>query len=157
MQAVNSNVSSNVYLGTEFVLTLPTIDDIITHIVAIGKGGLLYKVDIARAFRQLKIDPADYKFLGLYHEGYYLDLSLPFGYIHGSKFFQHCSDSIGFIMRSFGVKVVNYIDDVIACGNTQQAYAGHEKLLQVLSELGLDINEEKCTSFHKNGMSRYRN
>ena len=142
-QAVNSNVTSNVYLGTEFVLTLPTIDDIISNILAVGKGALLYKIDIARAFRQLKIDPADYKFLGLYHDGYYLDLSLPFGYVHGSKIFQRCSDRIRFIMRSFGVKVVNYIDDVIACGNMQQTYSGHATLLQVLAELGLDINEEK--------------
>ena len=148
-QAVNSNVSSNTYLGTEFVLTLPTIDNVITNILEVGKGALFYKVDIARAFRQLKIDPADYRFLGLYHESYYLDLSLPFGYVHGSKFFQRSSDAIRFIMRSFGVKVVNYIDDVIACGNTHQAYSGHKKLLEVLAELGLDINEEKkCPTFH---------
>ena len=73
-QALNSNFSSNVYWGTEFVLTLPTIDDIINNILATSRGALLYKVDIARAFRQIKIDPADYKFLGLYHEGYYLEV-----------------------------------------------------------------------------------
>ena len=80
----------------------------------------------------------------MFHEGYYLDLSLPFGFVHGSKFFQRCSDSIRYIMSSFyGVKVVNYIDDVIPCGITSQAYLGHQKLLQLLDQLGLDINESK--------------
>ena len=42
-----------------------------------------------------------------------------------------------------GVKVVNYIDDIVCAGNMSQAYAGHKKLLQILHELGLDINETK--------------
>ena len=142
--AVNSNVNNTNYLGTEFVLTLPTIDNIVDNILDIGPGALLYKVDIARAFRQLKINPSDYKYLGLCHKGYYCDLSIPFGYVHGSKCMQRCTDSIRYIMSSFyNVKVVNYIDDIVACGNTRQAYFGHSRLVQVLAELGLVVNKDR--------------
>ena len=62
-QAVNSKISKNQYLGTEFVLTLPSIDIITNKVKQFGKGSLLYKTDISRAFRHVKIDPRDYFFV----------------------------------------------------------------------------------------------
>ena len=78
----------NQYLGTEFVLTLPSIDTITNKVKRFGKGSLLYKSDISRAFSHVKIDPRDYLLLGLKHQDYYLDTCLPFGYRNGSGIFQ---------------------------------------------------------------------
>ena len=60
---------------------------------------MLYKVDISRAFRHIRVDPGDIDLLGLSHKAFYTDLSLPFGYRHGSIFFQRYSDAIRHIMR----------------------------------------------------------
>ena len=78
-RAVNTNISKDSYLGTDFILTLPSIDHITNKTKQLGKGSLIYKVDISRAFRHIKIDPRDYFLLGLKHKNYYLDTSLPFG------------------------------------------------------------------------------
>ena len=85
--AVNMNISKDSYLGTEFILTLPSIDHITNKIKQLGKGSLIYKVDISRAFRHIKIDPRDYFLLGLKHENYYLDTCLLFRYRNGSGIF----------------------------------------------------------------------
>ena len=64
-KCVNAGVDQDKYLGSKFLLTLPTIDTIMNKLVKLGKGALLYKSDISRAFRHVKIDPADYNYLGL--------------------------------------------------------------------------------------------
>ena len=85
--SVNAGVDPESYLGSEFLLTLPSIDYITNKVVQLGKGSLIYKIDISRAFRHIKIDPADYNLLGLNFNAYYLDTCLPFGFRHGSAIF----------------------------------------------------------------------
>ena len=58
--AVNSNIKKDVYLDSPFLLTLPTVDHIVQQIVKHGRGSHISKVDISRAFRNLKIDPKDF-------------------------------------------------------------------------------------------------
>ena len=141
--AVNTNISKDTYLGTEFILTLPSIDHITNKIKHLGKGSLIYKVDISRAFRHIKIDPRDYFLLGLKHENYYLDTCLPFGYRNGSGIFQRVSDAIRFIMKNMGYDVINYIDDVIGFGTISTANPAYHSLLHLLEKLGLNISLKK--------------
>ena len=63
--SVNAGVQSDTYLGTPFLLTLPTIDNITNKVKQLGKGCHLYKIDLSRAFRHVKLDPKDYNLLGL--------------------------------------------------------------------------------------------
>ena len=87
-QAVNDGVNKNVYLGGEFEMHYPTIDKIVKQLNAIGPAANIFKVDISRAFRHIRIDPGDIDLLGLQHQGkYFIDLSLPFGYKLGPFFF----------------------------------------------------------------------
>ena len=45
----------------------------------------LFKVDLERAFRNLRIDPNDYDLLGLYwDQAYFIDSGVPFGAKLGS-------------------------------------------------------------------------
>ena len=96
--SVNSSIAKDKYLGTPFILKLPTTDTIIDQVRALGRGCMLYKIDISRAFRHFKLDPIDYDLLGLRH---YIDTCLPFGYRNGSAIFQRISD------------IINYIDDIL--------------------------------------------
>ena len=141
--SVNSNVPLDTYMNTKFMLTLPTIDNIVEKIVKLGRVSMLFKVDIARAFRHLKIDPADFRFLDIFNEGFYYDTALAFDFRHGSTFFQRTSDSIRSIMMTKGYDVINYIDDVIGLGVPSVATKSYETLVSLLQELGLDINESK--------------
>ena len=64
--SVNSGVGSDSYLGTDFVLTYPSVDNITEEVLKLGKGCQIFKVDISRAFRHVPIDPGDLDLLGLY-------------------------------------------------------------------------------------------
>ena len=145
-QAVNTNISKDSYLGTDFILTLFSIDHITNKIKQLGKGSLIYKVDICRAFHHIKLDPRDYFLLGLKHKNYYLDTCLPFGYRNGSGIFQRLSDVILFIMSNMGYDVINYIDDIIGFGTISTADPSYHTLLNLLQRLGLDINVKKYPS-----------
>ena len=112
--SVNAGVDKDSYLGTDFILTFPTVDDIIQEVKSLGKGCHLYKVDISRAFRHVKIDPRDYDLLGLeWRNASYFDTCLPFGNRHGTQIFQRISDAVRYVMRQKGFRVLNYMDDFV--------------------------------------------
>ena len=142
-RAVNTNISKDSYLGTDFILTLPSIDHITNKMKQLGKGSLIYKVDISRAFRHIKIDPRDYFLLGLKHKNYYLDTCLPFGYRNGSGIFQRLSNAICLIMSTMGYDVINYIGDIIGFSTISTAEPSYHTLLQLLEKVGLDISVKK--------------
>ena len=112
--SVNSGVDKDSYLDTEFVLSLPTIDDITSCVRVSGPGSHLYKIDISRAFRHIKIDPGDLDLLGLtWRDVTYVDTCLPFGSCHGMQIFQRISDAVRHVMRQHGFTVINYVDDFV--------------------------------------------
>ena len=140
---VNSEINKDSYLGTDFILTLPSIDHITNKVKKFGRGCLLYKIDISRAFRHVKIDPRDWFLLGLKHENYFFDTCLPFGYRHGSGIFTRLSDAVRFIMKNKGYDVINYIDDIIGFGTVTTATPSYNALFQLLQELGFGISTKK--------------
>ena len=73
-KSVNAGIQKDIYLGTPFLLKLPTIDTITDQIKKLDKGCMLYKVDVSRAFRQIKLDPSGYDLLGLCHVSWYIGL-----------------------------------------------------------------------------------
>ena len=71
------------------------MDHIIEQIKATEGSVLLDKIDIARAFRNLRVDPANaFKFGIKWENKYYLDVLAAFGWVHGSAAFQLTSDAI---------------------------------------------------------------
>ena len=145
-QSVNQGVSSDQYLNTAFILSLPTIDNVTQKIRKYGKGSLIYKIDISRAFRHVKIDPDSYFLLGLKLDKYYLDTCLPFGFRHGSAIFQRITNSIRYIMAEAGYSLTNYIDDLIGNATVSQAEPAFQKLQKLLQELGLTISQNKLVA-----------
>ena len=76
--SINNAIHKFKYLDMYFSLSYPSIDHIVHQIRKLGPGSLLYKVDISRAFRHLRIDPGDIDLLGILHKHLYLDGSPPF-------------------------------------------------------------------------------
>ena len=142
--SVNSGVSKNIYLGTAFKLHYPTIDMITQRLCDLGPGAHIYKIDLARAFRQLFVDPSDWDLLGLYWDGnYYGDCRVPFGYRNGSMFQTRFTDYIRYIMRSKGHHIVNYVDDLLGLENEGHSRQSYEFLMDFLDRAGFPISLSK--------------
>ena len=141
--SVNTGIDKTSYLGSTFSLNFPTVDDITRQLKSIGRGALLYKVDVSRAFRHVKIDPGDYDLLGLEWQGVYVDTCVPFGTRHGSQIFQRLSDAVRYMMRQRGYVMVDYIDDYVGMGVPSVAWASYNVLTELMGELGLTISEKK--------------
>jgi len=142
--SINDNVDPNTYMGTPFLLKFPTVDDVISRVKVLKGDCLLYKVDLQRAFRQLRLDPGDIFHTGLHFEDQtYVDTAIPFGYRHGSMACQRFTDAIRFIMHQHGYYIANYIDDLIGCDPPQMAQSGYQFLLKLLQSLGVTISSDK--------------
>ena len=142
--SVNDNISATTYDGTEFELKYPTVDDIVGAIKALNSNALLSKIDISRAFRNLRVDPHDFDLLGLkWGQKSYLDLSVPMGLKTGSAMCQRTTDVIRHVMRSKNIDVYNYLDDLICVHKIGNASAEFETLYTLFEFLGLPINPKK--------------
>ena len=142
-QAVNSVFASDTYMGTQFLLTYPSVDDITTKVISLGQGSKLYKLNISRAFRHINMDPSDYNKLGLKWGLFFFDTGLPFGFRHGSTIFQRVSDVVQFIMRQKGHSIINYIDDYISYGLPSNIKKSFSDLCDLLAQLGFAISIKK--------------
>ena len=143
--SVNNGVDKDKYLDTPYTLNYPSVDNITASLCNLGPAAQLFKIDISRAFRQIKVDPGDIDLLGIrFEDQHFIDLSVPFRYRHGSKSFEHCTDSIRHIMAKHGFPgLYNYIDDLIFTGLPSKIHLAYEFLKNLLSELGLDISDKK--------------
>ena len=79
-RSVNDGIPKDTFPDVPFHLTLPRSADFANLILSNGRGSFIYKKDLKRAYRQIPVDPKDYKFLGhKWRDNYYFDLVLPFG------------------------------------------------------------------------------
>ena len=145
-QSVNSGAELDKYLGTQFVLTYPSVDNITDQVLQLGRGCQIFKVDISRAFRHVPIDPGDLDLLGLHWGQYYIDFSLPFGLKHGSSIFQRLSDAVRYIMKQEGHQIWNYIDDFLCVALPSKIQHSFARLQDLLQELGLTISQKKLVA-----------
>ena len=107
---------------------------------------VLFKVDVARAFRNLRVDPADApKLDSKWNKAFYVDLVIAFGLTHRSRSFQILSDTIAYIMTKKGEKLHCYIDDYIVVTMKLKATEQFSTLCDLLQELGLPLNIDKVT------------
>ena len=56
---MNDHVVKNRFDGHEFSLRFPTIDDIVQAILSVKNDPAIYKIYVAREFRNFKVDPVD--------------------------------------------------------------------------------------------------
>ena len=120
--SVNSHVDKGEFDQSAFILKFPNIDHIMEDIVNCTEEWALFKIDVARAFHNLRVDPCDSLKLGIYWKGqYYADLAVAFGWTHRSGAFQLLSDAVAFIVAKAAIKLHCYIDDYIAVVPKAQA------------------------------------
>ena len=128
-------------LGTDFALTFPSVDHITAELKHLGTAAHLFKIDVNRAFRHVKLDPSDHDLLGLsWNDATFIDTCLLFG----GQIFQRISDAIRYGMRRRrGHCIINYVDDFVGVGTPSVVSASYDCLLDLLHPLGLDISKKK--------------
>jgi len=78
--AVNDFVPKDSYMGERVELVFPRIDDFVALITKKGRGCLLYKLDLRRAYRQISICPSDYNLVAFsWKDHIFCDAVLPMG------------------------------------------------------------------------------
>ena len=142
--SVNKATDKDIFDDRSFKLKLPSLDELLPILEDLGSDARLWKVDISRAFRNVRIDPQDAIHLGImWHDQYYIDKNLAFGAVHGTAIFERITNFIHFILAKQGIKIFNYIDDIYACCHKDVAQQAFEALTLVIRQVGLPINPAK--------------
>ena len=80
----------------------------------------MYDIDV---FRDLCVDPVDTINFGIScNNQFYVDLSVAFGWMHGSAVFQMTSDAIAFMLKDLGCKVHAYFDNYMVVAPRGRAF-----------------------------------
>ena len=118
---------------------LPRPDALAERICDLGRGCLLFKVDLSRAYRQLRSDPFYWAFLGVSWRGdSYLDTAIPFGLRHGASACQRTTEAIAQIAHHQAGSIIHpYVDDSSAAALPVDAVKQYNHLIQLMKHLGL--------------------
>ena len=78
--SINDAILGKMYVDGPMTIRLPTVDYMEGRMLELGQGAYLYKTDLARGYRQLRVDPSDWPLLGFSNRSeFYFDLCPPFG------------------------------------------------------------------------------
>lgn len=145
-QGVNDGIDNSDYFGANITYTLPSLGDLITRLQEVGPGALVWKADLARAYRQLRVDPVDAPLLGIKVEGkYYVDLCPPFGCKTSSAACQRVSNAMIYLLRMQGFFGLAYLNDYGGCeANDILADRSYNTFMQLAQQLGLQLAQRKC-------------
>ena len=145
--SINDHVDKQHFDHNKFILKFPTIDDIANETISIGKDTLLAKIDVAHAFRKLRVDPDNALKFGIkWQDQCFLDIGVVFGLVHGSSAFHMVSDGVTYVMAKRHHKIFTYIDDYIIVAHKNEAHKAFNDLFTLLEDLGLPIGMEKLHS-----------
>ena len=126
---------------------LPSAGDYCDLIKSAGRGCYLYATDVARAYRQLPLDPADWPLVCFLFEGrYFVDISLPFGLRWAASHCQDVTNIVAAELRRHGATLLNYIDEFGGVAVSSAIAHTHFVALQtLLGELGLQEAAHKAS------------
>ena len=143
--AVNDGIPSECYIDGLGIIRLPTTDYMEGRLLELGKGAFMYKTDLARGYRQLRVDPLDWPLLGFKHRGsYYMDVCPPFGLRTAAMCMQRTSQAITYIHGKRGFYSRPYLDDFRGAERTEQRAGEALGALQgVMRALGVREAEHK--------------
>ena len=124
-------------------LTYMKVNDVVQHILHLGHGCLLAKMDIDSAFRNIPVHPHDRHLLGmLWQDSLYVDTVLPFGLRSAPKIFNAIALALKWITIRRGVSYLDqFLDDFITAGakNTQECQDNLTLLITTCSILNLPL------------------
>lgn len=144
--SVNDFIHKNEYLGQKSEILFPKVDDFIELIKKKGRGCLLFKKDLRRAYRQLSIDPHDYNLVSfVWGKHIFCDSVLSMGLKSAAMICQRVTNAISFIMFQLGVAILNYLDDLAGAEKRENALFAYNCLGSVLLKCGFEEASDKAS------------
>lgn len=127
------------------------VSEICEKILDIGRGALLCKFDIARAYRHVPVCPADRRLLGMkWNNLFYIDLALPFGGRSCCSIFNEVGDFLTAIFNheSLFLDFDHYLDDFLGIGDTRDIHSSFRisddftHILELCEILGIPLADK---------------
>lgn len=145
--SVNDGIRITSIYGRDSSYTLPNINDLTEQVSLIGKSAWIWKADLERAYRQLRLDPIDTPLMGLtFQQQIFLDICPSFGCRSSSSACQRVTAAVTYLMRKRGWTVLAFLDDFAGIENSKEkAQQAYTEFLQLTTELGLTLAEDKCS------------
>ena len=123
------------------------VDQAAAIMARLGKGTQMAKIDIAHAYRNVPIHPADRMLLGMkWRNAVYVDTVLPFGLRSAPKIFSAISDTLEWIIKTAGIEhCIHYLDDFLTFGKpeSEECTRRLEAIIAICRLLGLPLALEK--------------
>ena len=143
--AVNDGISDVTYIDGPATVTLPTAEYMVQRILELGPGAWLYKTDLARGYRQLRVDPLDWPLLGFRYRGqYFMDICPPFGLRSSAMCMQRTTEAICYMHGGAGYASRAYLDDFGGAEPTQPVARDALSALQdIMAALGVREAQHK--------------
>ena len=142
--SVNDGISKS-----DFPAVYSTVQDAIRMIVRTGKGALMAKVGIEKAYRILPIHPEDWYFLVMkWRNKYFVDLAPPFGLRSAPGIFNTLADLFEWILQNKYdlADILHNLDDYFTLGpaGTPTCSKSVNVIQQASRDLGLPLAPDKC-------------
>ena len=143
--SINDFISKEEYMGEKIDLVYPKVDDFIQLIKQKGRGCLLFKKDLRRAFRQIKLCPLDYNLVSFtWKKHIFCDCVLSMGSRSATFCCQRLTNAITFIMFKIGISVLNYLDDLSSAETRENAVFAYNTLGSILEKCGIEESKNKA-------------
>jgi hypothetical protein len=147
LHSVNAGTPTETYLGVPTKMKLPSTEDLCQRIRLAGPGCYMYSADVARAYRQIPLDPTGYCLMCVKTKsGYFVDLSLPFGMRWAAACCQRVTSLVTHLLAKRGLDILVYIDDFAGVSRSRESAMQHFNTLQAtLRQLGLQEASHKAS------------
>ena len=140
-QSVNDGIDKEY-----FSLSYITVDTAIDLILSAGRGSFLTKIDIAKAFRQIPINPSQWNLLGFsLNNQFYIDKVLSMGGRSSPAIFNDVAVAAKWVCcNNYGVgNLIHLLDDFLSVEPPDIKQHAKPTILRVFHKLGLVINDKK--------------
>ena len=123
---------------------IPRIDEILDEL---SNARIFSTLDATSGYHQLELDERDkHKTAFRWKGGFYQFKRMPFGLCNAPATFQRCMDSV--LKEVNGKCAIPYLDDIIIYSKSVEDHRRDlAKVLELIKEAGLVLNEEKCNFF----------
>ena len=124
-----------------------------SHILTLGAGTCMAKIDIRNAFRLLPVHLADRHMLGMrWNNQIYIETCLLFELCSAPKLINILADLLSWILQSNGVSpVLHYLDDFLTLGfpSTTTCVENLTTIKEVCLQLGIPLALDKVEGLSK--------
>ena len=97
-------------------LRYASLDDATRVVQKLGRGAVLAKLDLKKAYRMVPVHPDDHALLGIrWGTDVYIDTALPFGLRLAPKIFSAVTDALAWVLHCNGRSITSMIYYFLAC------------------------------------------